>query len=451
MEIITLKKNIYLILILLMSSAVKAETLEQALIRTYDTNPKIVSSRKYVMSRDELVPQALSGWRPTIESELGIKYNDKEYSSDSTIGTEDLSREVKVSIVQPLYRGGATVSSTKSAENIVKASHELLISVENEILLSAIGSYIDVIKDEAILKLNKKNYEVLSKNHEAIESRFEVGELTKTDLSQSVASMSNSEANLVTAEGNLKTSNAKYRSIIGVYPKDLKIPEIGEVSWSDKEEFIDDVLRRNPTALAARYYSSSSENDINTVTAGLLPKVNLYGSFNKTFDPYETEDYTENGIIGANLVLPLYKSGSVRSKIRQAKHISNQKRIEVISVTRDVEALAIKAWEDYEIAKTNIVAKKNQIKANEIALYGVSEEESVGERAILDVLEAEENLLLSKVDLIKARREEIYKYYELTSKIGGLTADALNLNVNVWNAEDNYNKIKNKWWGTSVN
>jgi outer membrane protein/adhesin transport system outer membrane protein len=445
-------KKIYLLLLLLsFSPEAFSATLEEALVKTYQNNPKLNSSRKSAMASDELVPQAISGWRPTVTAGGKIYHTDKDTNPNSSADGSNSPKKWDVSITQPIYQGGATISSTNSAKNTVKATHETLRATENTVLLSAVESYVNVIRDRAILDLNKKNEQVLRRNLEATKARFDVGELTRTDVSQSEASLSNAIADVVTSQGDLNSSIAIYQSVVGEYPDNLINPE-KEISLpKSKQEAIDMALKNNPTIVSSKYLNEAAQADVSTAVADLMPEIDLVGTIDKTYDSSSTVDSVSNGVISANLTVPLYKSGSSRSKIRQAKHTANQARIDVITAQRDVEADVISAWEAYESAKYNISAREDQIKANEVALAGVEQEELVGARTILDLLDAEQELLDSKVELVKANRDKIYKSYELIANIGSLTARNLSLPVDYWNANDNYNKVKNKWWGTGVN
>lgn len=445
-----MKKICLLLLLSCISTVSLADTLEEALVKTYRTNPKLKSSRKESMATDELVPQALSGWRPVISAGGSVAYKDTNTNPDAAIDGENTAKSWDVSISQPVYKGGATVSSTKSAESNVRASHQNLRSIENEVLLSAVEAYVNVIRDQAIFSLNKKNEKVLAKNLEASQARFDVGELTKTDVSQSEASLSNAIAEVVTARGDLNSSIANYQSIIGDYPNNLVNPTDKLKLPRNQDELLNLVLRNNPEVVTAMYLDEAAKADVDTAFADILPEVDVVGQFEKTYDPLDNVDDVRNSTVSANLVVPLYKSGSARSKIRQAKHTASQRRMEVVNTKRDIEAETISAWEAYETAKSNIGAREDQIKANEIALRGVEQEELVGARTILDVLDAEQELLDSKVELVKANRDEIFRSYELLSKTGELTAKDLKLPVDYWDVKDNYRKVRNKWWGTGV-
>lgn len=446
-----MKKSGLLLFLFMFSSNVMAGTLEQTLVKTYKDNPRLVSARKSVMAGDEVVSQALSGWRPTISAGGSIAIQDTDTTPDASADGHDNTKKWDLSIVQPIYKGGATVASTKSAKNNVRANHENLRATENDVLLSAVRAYVDVIRDEAILELNKLNMEVLVKNLEATEARFDVGELTITDVSQSEASLSNARANVVTAQGDLNSSTALYYSIVGEYPESLKAPSSDLDIPASKDLAISQALKNSPDVLVSQYLDKAAESDIDVINAELLPSLNLTGSIDATYDPSNSTDDVRSSTIKASLTVPLYKSGSSRSKIRQAKHKANQKRIEVLTAQRDVEANTIAAWEDYKAAQSNIVARESQINANEIALQGVFEEEKVGARTVLDVLDAENDLLNSKVELVKANRNKTYSAYKLIANMGKLTAKDLSLPADYWNADDNYNKVKSKWWGTGVN
>ncbi|MCT4574639.1 MAG: TolC family outer membrane protein [Alphaproteobacteria bacterium] len=446
-----MKKYVYLLCLTMFANASQASVLNSVLVKTYNNNPTIRSMRQTVKSNDENVAQALSGWRPAIQASGSVSYEDKNTSPVSSSDGNNTSESVLLSVSQPLYKGGETVASVRSAKNKVKSYHENLKKVENTVLLSAVKAYVDVIRDRAILDLNDKNVKVLEKKLEATKSRFEVGELTQTDVSQAEASLSEAIADRVSAKSDLNSSISYYQSIVGEYPHDLKDPILISKIPASQTEAINLAMKYNPDIRSAIYLEKASKDDVNVKYAGLLPEVTITGGIRKNYDVSDYIDDTDNSYITANLTIPLYKSGSVSSKIRQAKHLSNQKSIDVVKTKREVSYDIVRAWQTYQAAISTISARELQIEANDIALKGVQEEELVGSRTVIDVLDAEQDLLDSKVDLIKSHRDKIYKSYELLSKIGCLTAKDLKLDVDYWNPEDNYNKVKNKWWGVGVN
>lgn len=446
-----MKKYFYLFFLMVLANSARADVLNSILIKTYLNNPTIKSMRETVKSNDENVAQAVSGWRPTVQATGSISYEDKNTNPISSSDGNNTSESLLISVSQPIYKGGETTASVRSAKNKVKSYHENLKKIENTVLLSAVKAYVDVIRDKAILDLNDKNVKVLEKKLEATKARFEVGELTQTDVSQAEASLSEAVADKVSAKSDLNSSISYYQNIVGEYPHDLKEPSLISKLPTSQTEAINLAMQSNPDIKSAVYLERASKDDVNVRFAGLLPEVTLTGGVRKNYDVSDSIDDTDNSYITANLTVPLYKSGNVSSKIRQAKHLSNQKRIDVIKTKRQVKHDIVSAWQAYQAAVSTIGARELQIEANDIALKGVQEEELVGSRTVIDVLDAEQDLLDSKVDLIKAHRNKIYKSYELLSKIGCLTAKDLKLDVDYWNPEDNYNKIKNKWWGVGVN
>jgi len=441
-----MKLRTYILVALMMHSSLSfADTLNEVLVKTYNYNPTLKSAEESIKANNELMPQALAGWRPTISANASISHEDVNIS-----GSND-PRNIGLTITQPLYKGGATVASTESADNKIRSSINNFISIENSVLLSAVEVYVDVIRYQNILILNKKNVEVLQKKLEATEARFEVGELTLTDVSQARASLSKATAEMKTARGDLNSSIAKYNSIVGEYPKELVQPFVdSSLLPVTREAMVNLALEKNPSIISASYSEKAASSDIEVSNAELLPEVDLIGSFSNTKNYSDSVDSYENTSIKALLSMPLYNSGASRSRIRQSKYIANSKKIDLEKAKRQVFTNTIEAWENYSTAMSNMEARQDQIQANEIALSGLEEEELVGARDVLDVLDAEQDLLDSKVELIKAQRDKIYSFYELQSIIGALTAKYLQLPVSYWEAEASYNKMKNQWWGTEI-
>ena len=425
-----------------------AQSLTDVLATTYSTNPELQAGRAELRATNELVPQALSGWRPTIAgtASIGSTWIDSEVGSDGTN-----PRTVGLSLSQPVYRGGRTVAATREAENLVLAQRARLVGVEQDVLLDAAAAYMDVVRDAAVLELTVNNQQVLTRQLEAARDRFEVGEITRTDVAQSEARLAGANAGRISAEGDLTESRARFVEVVGEAPGTLETPPILATLPGSLEEAIEVAVNANPNVVAADYVERAARDGVDVVFGELLPSIALqseveYGEEQSTF----ADDRT-TATVEAQVTVPLYQAGEVSSRVREAKKRASQRRLEMAQQRRAAAQIATTAWEALSTARAQIDAFEAQVRSAEIALEGVREEAQVGSRTILDVLDAEQELLDARVSLVRAKRDEIVAGFQLLAAVGNLTARDLDLPVEYYDYQADYLEVRNKLWGVSVN
>lgn len=427
-----------------------AETLTDALVETYRTNPTLEAQRAALRATDEAVPQALSGWRPTVSvnSSIGRTRITQDpqtiFAGDRTL--TPISNSLTIS--QPVYRGGITSASTRSAEAQVEAARALLMGTEQQVLLRTVTAYFDVLQNQALLRLQQNNVQVLQRQLEASEDRFRVGEITRTDVAQSEARLSLARSNLINAEGALVNSRAVYEEAVGRLPANLQTPELPGILPPSIETAVEEALNINPRLLQAKFTEEQSRFAIRATSGQLLPSVALQGTASRDDNTSQSNLTTDTLTIGATLTVPLYESGSVYSAVRQARQRNNQARIQIDEVRRSVIQNVTQSWENLQTSRATIEAQRAQIAANRIALDGVIQEAQVGTRTTLDVLNAEQELLQSQVSLVQAERNEYVSAYTLLSSIGHLTAESLQLPTEYYDPTTYYREVRNKWFGT---
>lgn len=436
--------------VLLPAATVNAETLRDALALTYNSNPTLSAQRANVRSVDEGVAQALSGWRPTVTlvGEAGTEYN-KNASTTAAGGDRTYNpSSVALSVSQPLYSGGQTEAGTKAAEANVKAARSSLDSIEQSVLSSAVGAYMNVVRDKAVVDLNRNNVLVLERQREAAQDRFDVGEITRTDVAQADARLAGARSDLVQAIGNLKVSEANYERVVGQKPGDVAYPALPENFPESVDAALSMGNANHPDIKAAQFQEESSKHAIRQTSGRLLPSLTLNGSISHSDDQSSESQWGESGSISATLTVPLYQSGSVYSSVRQARQINNQRKIEIEAAVRQVREAVFQSWEQLEAARAQIASTEEQVRANRIALEGVNQEAQVGSRTTLDVLDAEQELLQSQVNLVSAKRNLVVAMYDVLAATGGLSASGLGLNVDYYDPEENYKRVRDKWFGT---
>jgi TolC family type I secretion outer membrane protein len=433
-------------------SAVHAETLEEALAEAYMSNPGLLAARAELRSVDEKMPQALSNYRPTISGAGSVGKANQSRSSAFFSANQNLTPlDGSISLTQPLYRGFRTVAETSEAENLVFAARADLADSEQAVLLDAITAYMNVLRDQSVLDLNLKNEAVLTRELEATRDQFDVGELTRTDVSQAEARLARGKADRIGSAGDLESSKAVYLRMIGQLPGTLVEPALVLDIPKDLEQALALADANNPQILSARYIYQAAKDSIQEAFGELLPEVNLVGEVSRSRNSSSPGSSFDNMQVTAQLNMPLYQAGSVSSRVREARQIAVQNRLEVEDARRAVREETVTAWEALATVRAQIESYELEIKANKIALEGVREEETVGARTVLDILNAEQEYLDSQVSLVSAMTDERIAAYELLGATGRLLAGYLDLPVRIYDEEKHYNAVRYKIWGTDTN
>ena len=441
-----------------MTCTAHAESLFEALAYTYETNPTLEANRAYLRSVDERVGQAKAGWRPNLSAVGNATYTDQRYKNYP--GTDDFdydndAYDAGLSLTQPIFSGFKTVSGVNYAETIVKQERENLKSTEQAVLLNSAVAYVDVITQRAVLELQKNQEQVLARHLKSYQKRFEVGDLTKTDVAQSEARLEGAKTNRIVAEGDLETANAAYVSMVGRKPPEkTRVNDLDKFLPKTLSECLDIMRTNNPSLKAAEFADEASQYNITLQRGDLLPELNVNaGAGYQWGQPLPQLDDKYDGHywqIGANLTVPLYQGGGEYAKVREAKQLANQARINLEQVKRDLVKSTTQAWEQYRSTKSSIESIEAQIKASKMALDGVIREADVGSRTVLDVLDAEQEYLNNRVQLVQAERNMTVAALNLLSAMGHMTAGSLKLNVAQYNPQDYYENVSTKLIGTGI-
>ncbi len=441
-----------LLLATAISTSANAQTIFEALSSAYESNPTLQAQRAYLRSVDENVAIAKSGFRPTLA--LTGSYTDASVDSNIEPKNQDNDQTViAATISQPLFSGFSTVNSVKSADSTVRAQQNALYNVEQTVFLEASTAYLDVLQNQAIVDLQKNNEKLLKKRLDETVERFNVGEVTRTDVSQARARYSQARSDRIAAEGDLEASKSVYTKIIGSKPDKLSSPQINDFLPKTFEEALDYTKANNYALKAAKETLNAKVYDVSAKTGELLPQVSLDGRLSNTQtsgDMYDEDPDVDSAEIGVNMTIPLYEAGETRAKIRQSKYLKWQAQEQVLEAERKAVADVTSAWEYMVANRAKIKSIKDQVKANEIALDGVQKEEALGNRTILDVLDAYQELLNSNVEEVKARRNYYVSGMNVLMAMGKLTAEDLKLGVDIYNPKKYYKETRGKWLSLSV-
>ena len=431
-----------------------AESLTDALAMAYQNNPTLEAQRAALRATDEGVTQAKAGYRPSISANGSIGKSESTGGIQSQLGQPSVkatTRQGSISLSQPVFRGFQTVNNIKEASRTVMAGRADLQSTEADTLLQAVTAYVNVLRDQAVLKLNENQVEVLKRQLDASKNRFEVGEITRTDVAQSEARLSAAESQRIASQAQLTASRQAYQRVIGQMPGTLDenppIPTLPET----QEAAMDIAGESNPTLIAAIYREQAAEYSVDSAAGALLPRVDVQASYSKNSGTFLQGLTQETKSVTAQITVPFYSGGSSYSRVRQAKEQRSQRQLQIVAARRTVEEQVNNAWINLKAAEATITSTKAQVDANEIALEGVRQEAEVGSRTTLDVLDAEQELLNSRVDLVRAESNRTVTAYTVLSSIGRLTAQNLQLPVEYYDPAAHYDRVKDKWfgWGTS--
>lgn len=407
---------------------VKNDTLYSALATAYQNNPSLRAARAELLAVYEQLPQAQAGFKPTISLDGDITHSNTEAEGDNFFIDEggNTSKSASLNLSQPIFKGGKTLADTRQARNVIMAQELALSAIEQQIIFEATQAYMDVLRDQAVLQLNEENQLLVSKELEQAENRFSVGELTRTDVSQSKARLAAAQANVINARGDLKATIANYQRLSGSpLPADMGYPlEKFEIP-ANLEEALSLAQSNNRMVLQAQLIAAAAKDGVNSASAELLPQIFAIGRLDKSYAPSQRIDEQRQSAIGLSASIPLYQAGSTRSRIREAQKRASQRNMEILEAQEQAKADAIQNWEGFQAAISETKARQAQIEAARIAREGVHYETEFGERTTLDSLNANQELLDAQVSLIEAKRNEVVARFALAQSLGILVPQNL--------------------------
>jgi outer membrane protein len=431
---------------------VLAETLPDALATAYKNNARLDAARATLRATDEEVARANSGYRPNVTGAADVGWQDTETKPASpTSGGETHPRGYSVNASQPLFRGFRTLNQVREAEATVRAGRETLRSVEQAVLVDAATAYMDVVRDTTIVRIRENNVNVLARELKATQERFAVGEVTRTDVAQAEARRAASVSGLDLARSNLKISRGNYERHLGRPPSNLIEPRVNERRLPRTlDEAIAIATRENPVVVGALYREQAARHTVDRVWGELLPTVTVDAAYQRRFDPSNSVDQSETSSVTGRLSVPIYTTGEVQARVRQAKH-THVSRIQEIEQNRaDSQSVVVTTWSQLAAAKAQLESDTASVAAFRTALTGVREEEKVGQRTLLDILNAEQELLNAEVNLVTTKRNIVVASYNVLSAIGRLNIQELGGVSDVYDAEVHYMEVRRKWFGVSI-
>ncbi len=440
--------------ILLAASPCAAETMSGALARAYVGNPDLNQTRAGVRATDENLPRATSRWRPNVRATGDFGYNYLDLHAGRVGGLDQragtLPRSVGLQVSQRLFDGQITLNGVRQAESNILGARETLRETELNVLQTGANAYMNVLLAIAILDLRKNNITVLEQQLRQTRDRFDVGEVTRTDVAQAQSQLATGRSDYFRAQADLQTAIAAYRQVIGVEPTKLEpARSIEHLLPRSLDKAVDLALYEHPRIQAALHAVDAAELQVKVVEGELYPSVNLVGSVEQNFAQQGFPRWRQfNTTILGQVSVPIYQNGGeTYARVRQAKESFGQTRLQADQRRDEVRAAVVSSWGQLETARAVIQSSRAAVKAAEIALEGIREEAKVGQRTTFDVLFAQQTLLDARVRLVTAQRDQVVASYAVMASIGRLSAANLALDVERYDPTIHFDQVKDQWIG----
>jgi len=436
----------------LAAPAAHGENLPEALAKAYQTNPALNAERARQRATDENVPQALSGYRPQIIATLSAGFQAvRNLLPDNTIQSANLKPwTIGVTVSQTLFNGFKTANSVRVAELQVQSGREALRNVGQGVLLDAVTVYTNVLANQSLVEAQRANVAFLQETLGITQKRLNAGDVTPTDTAQAEARLARGRADLNAAEVNLAVSQATYSQVIGNAPNSLRAAEtVDRLLPRSRDDATGLAFREHPAVMAASFDFDVATTSIRVAESSLMPTITLQGSASrsKQSDPTLGTLGTDQASITTQLNQPIYDGGMAASQTRQAKEVASQSRLVLDQVRNQARTAAVGAWVANEGAKIAVTASESEVRAATVALQGVQREAAGGQRTTVDVLNAQQDLILAKARLIGAQRDRVIASYTLLSAIGRLDVRNLGLNTPDYLPEVHYHQVRDAWHG----
>lgn len=430
-------------------------TLNDALASTYANQPALQAERAKLRATDEAVPQALSGWRPTVVMGGTVGYGDglsRAYSNSNHLWlnspADRMIATAQATVTQSIYTGGKVQANVNKSKNQVMAERATLIGTEQTSFASTVNAYVGVIQARQLLELQRNNEQVLAKQLQATNDRYRVGEITRTDVAQAEAALAGARAQRETAEGTLSNARGTFRQFVGAEaPEDMLEPQPLALPVKTEQEASALASTNNPAVIASLFNDAAAKDSVDVALAALMPQVGLQGQAFQQQNS-STRSTASNGYaVTVQLSVPIYQGGAEYSAVRSARQLQQQTQRLVEDAKRIAVQNAVQAYSTLTGARAAAASTRAQIRSNEIALEGVTREAIVGSRTTLDVLNAQQALLVSRTTLVQNLSQLVTASFQVAAAIGRLTARDLRLPVPLYDETAYYQAVKDRWIG----
>ena len=436
-------------------SSAQAETLNGALAKAYANNPDLNIVRAGQRALDETVALAKSGYRPNINGQIGYSVAANNASGRFRSGGPTTSLQLQAQ--QNLFNGFQTLNGVRQARADVFSGQENLRATEQQILAATVTAYVAVNRDLRIVGFREQNISFLNEQLSAARARFEVGEGTRTDVEQARAERAAATSDLQAARSNLETSRGLYIQLVGSRPDNLRRAEpIRSLLPSGLERALHIAERTHPLIRRAQFDVESAAFTVKQREGQFLPTLAATASVGATRGPSERAApggrlgggrFTDSYSVGAQLTIPIYQGGAASAQVRQSKEQLSSARIQVDQARLQVRADVVSAFSRYRAALSAQQANAAQVRAARLAVEGLVEERAVGQRTTLDVLLGRQQLITAQILSAQNDAVLVSASYDLVAATGRLNARTLGLHVKVFDPDEHYVAVKDKWYG----
>ncbi|MBO9574658.1 MAG: TolC family outer membrane protein [Sphingobium sp.] len=426
----------------------QAETLQQALAAAYKDNPTLTAARAGLRATDENVNLQKANERPNLS--LNGSYSENTYSRPASTFSAERSLSASVTASVPIYQGGRVKAGIEGAKRRVEAGQFDLRGTELDVFASVVTVYMDVIRAQSVVGLSRNNVGVLEVNLKATRDRFEVGDLTRTDVAQSEARLALARSDLQSSEAQLISARERYIELVGHEPVDLQPPPPLPGLPSTADVAVEIALANNPDLAAAHKAREASAYDVRVAQAGRLPTLSAFSTGNYNGDlgstPAGNQPDARSVVVGARLSVPIYQGGAPGSRVRQSKAYEQQAMERETSIERNVISQTRSLYSSWQASNQVIESTRVAVSSNALSLQGVRAENSVGTRTILDILNAEQENFSAQVQLVTAQRNAYVAGFSLLAAMGRVTATELGVEGGaLYDPTINYKKVRNDW------
>ena len=429
----------------------RAETLRQALTATYDSNPRLQAERANLRAIDEEVARARSGFRPNITGTAEIGHQDTRTKPKSLADGTTQPFGYGGTISQPVFSGLSTVHAVRESQALVFAGREVLLAAQQSVLLNAVTAYCDVYRDQSVLAFRRRHVRILNRDLRAAQTRFNAKDVTRTDVLQARSRRARARAAVDEAIINLKGSQARYEEVVGHHPRGLSAPTIyTQLIPGNLAVALDIASRENPAVVEAHYRELASRHSVQKIRGELLPELTIDADYDKQFDSNRITNEIETTSIFGRLQIPFYTSGETRARLRQAKHITVGRKKQIRDTHNRARADVTASWAAYTGSRRQVQGNRDEIVATRGALIGTRREEKNGQRLVVDVLNAEQELVDAQIELANTQHDLVVNSYILLTSLGRMNAVELGLDSYIYNPDNHYQTAKRKWWTTDI-
>ncbi|WP_293424347.1 TolC family outer membrane protein [Phreatobacter sp.] len=433
-----------------------AQSIEQTLIQAYRNNPDLNAARAGVRVANEGVPAALSGYRPSVNATVTAAGQYTESASGSILGApgadrtlRTMPRSASITATQPLFDGNRTTNTVRQADQNVLVARETLRNTEQTVLLASATSHMNVLREQAVLDLRRRNVEVLREQLRATRDRFNVGEVTRTDVALAESALQAAVAAATGAESDLANSRSVYIQQVGIAPGRLTPARtIERLLPRNLDGAVITGQSEHPAIRGARHGADAQMLQVRIAESALYPTLGLSATVTRSAEQTGPATQSFSAAVGATLTIPIFANGGRDyATIRQAKEAYGQRRIQIETAAASVRQAVMQSWAALEASRAQIQAAEVQVRAQEIAVNGIREEYKVGQRTIIDVLNATQTLTEARVALVRAQRDRVVLSYSVLAAMGRLSGSRLALRTDIYDPTVHYDQVRDLWIG----